>query len=59
MNTPDAIHQAPDADDNHIWSLLLQANDTILVTDDQLLLNKAAKDKSVISPATCLDVFLS
>jgi hypothetical protein len=33
-------------------------NDTILVTGDRLLLNKAPKDKSVISPATCLDVFL-
>ena len=55
---PEVIHQALDAGDNHIWSLLLQANDTILVTGDQLLLNKAPKDKSVISPATCIDVFL-
>jgi putative PIN family toxin of toxin-antitoxin system len=55
---PEIIHQAPDAGDNHIWSLLLQTNDTILVTGDQLLLKKAPKDKSVISPATCLNVFL-
>lgn len=56
---PPISHQAPDAGDDHLWSLLLQTNDTILVTGDQLLLNKPPVNKSVITPATCLEVFFS
>ena len=50
-------HQAPDSGDNHLWNLLLNNVDTILVSGDQLLLNNPPKDKSVITPRTCLEVF--
>lgn len=56
---PEVMHVAPDSGDNHLWSLLLQTDDTILVTGDQLLLNKAPKEKSVITPTTYLDIFHS
>ncbi len=55
---PPEAHQAPDTGDNHLWDLLLQAEDTTLVTGDQLLLNNPPTNKSVISPVTCLKVFL-
>ena len=56
---PSVSHQAPDSGDNHLWSLLLHNVDTILVSGDQLLLNNPPKDKSVITPRTCLEVFNS
>ena len=56
---PSVSHQAPDSGDNHLWNLLLHNVDTILVSGDQLLLNNPPKDKSVITPRTCLEVFNS
>ncbi len=56
---PTISQQAPDAGDDHLWSLLLQTDDTILVTGDQLLLNRPPTNKSVVTPATCLEVFLA
>ncbi len=55
---PTIQHAAPDSGDNHIWSLLLNQKDTILVTGDQLLLDKPPKKGRVISPALCAQLFL-
>ena len=49
---PTVIHHAPDKDDNHLWSLLLQTNDTVLVTGDQLLIENPPSGKSIMSPAS-------
>lgn len=54
---PTVALQAPDSGDNHLWSLLLHTVDTILVTGDQLLLDNAPKDKSVVTPRNCLELF--
>lgn len=54
---PEVSHQAPEPGDNHLWDLLLYFDDTILVTGDLLLLDNAPKDKSVITPRTCQEIF--
>jgi putative PIN family toxin of toxin-antitoxin system len=54
---PSLAPQAPDAGDDHLWALLLQTDDTILVTGDQLLVNTPPANKSVVTPATCLQIF--
>ena len=54
---PITSHQAPDAGDNHLWSLLLHTTDTVLVTGDQLLLNNPPTRKSVITPLRWLETF--
>jgi len=54
---PALSHQAPDSGDNHLCDLLLHAVDTILVTGDLLLLDSAPKDRLVITPRTCLEMF--
>lgn len=56
---PTVLHQAPDAGDDHLWNLLLQTDDTILITGDHLLLSKPPANKSIITPATYLEVFFS
>ena len=45
-----ASQQAPDPGDNHLWDLLLQTPDTILITGDQLLLCKPPAEGAVITP---------
>lgn len=54
---PVKIYRAPDIGDNHLWDLLQHSNDSILVTGDQLLIDKPPTDKSVISPASYQEVF--
>ncbi len=51
------LHHAPDKGDDHLWNLLLQTDNTILITGDQLLIEKPPSGKSVISPASYLDLY--
>jgi putative PIN family toxin of toxin-antitoxin system len=55
---PQMNQDAPDKGDNHLWSLLLQFENIILVTGDQLLIDLPPVDKSVITPAIFLEKFL-
>lgn len=49
---------APDPGDSHLWQLLATEPSAILVTGDQLLLEKPPPQNSVISPASCVQIFL-
>jgi len=48
---PVGVRKAPDSGDNHLWDLLQEKKGSILVTGDQLLLDKPLTDDSVILPA--------
>ncbi len=54
---PISKHQAPDNGDDHLWCLLHQTDDSVLITGDQLLINKPPFGKSVIKPATYLELY--
>ena len=57
--TPEeAISQAPDPGDDHLWALLATEPGAILVTGDQLLYDNPPRRSSVISPASCVNLFL-
>lgn len=55
---PDTDHSSPDPQDAHLWALLASEPTAILITGDQLLIEKPRPRRSVISPATWLDHFL-
>lgn len=46
----DNAHTAPDPGDRHLWALLAQESDCILVTGDQLLLQQPRPGSQVIAP---------
>lgn len=54
---PLAAGQAPDTGDNHLWDLLLQDKETVLITGDQRLLDNPPAGRSVMSPASYLEAF--
>ena len=56
---PPTSQTAPDSGNNHLWDLLLQRDDTVLVTGDQLLLNNTPAGKSIITPATCFELYIT
>lgn len=49
---PDAEHQAPDAQDAHLWALLACEASAVLITGDRLLLDNPRPASLIISPAT-------
>lgn len=49
----DASHAAPDPKDAHLWALLAHASGSILVTGDQLLLEKPRPGSRVMMPSGC------
>jgi len=49
---------APDPGDSHLWNLLMKHKDYTLVTGDQLLIEQAPLNRSVISPATYVKLCL-
>jgi putative PIN family toxin of toxin-antitoxin system len=55
---PQKKHQAPDSGDNHLWDLLLQANNTVLITGDKLLLSNPPDNASVISARAFMETIL-
>lgn len=48
---PVGLEEAPDSGDNHLWDLLQDNKESILVTGDKLLLEKPLLDTSVVLPA--------
>ena len=50
---------APDAGDNHLWTLLASHPGALLVTGDRLLLDEPPSDASVMSPRQFVETFLS
>lgn len=48
---PVGLEKAPDSGDNHLWDLLQDNKESILVTGDKLLLEKPLLDTSVVLPA--------
>ena len=56
---PKPASPAPDRGDDHLWALLATYSASILVTGDQLLLERPPDGNSVISPKTCVDRFLA
>ncbi len=47
---------APDAGDNHLWNLLSTGDATVLVTGDQLLLERPPAFASVLSPRSFVEM---
>jgi predicted nucleic acid-binding protein len=47
----DALHQAPDPQDGHLWALLAYEPSVLLITGDRLLQENPRPGGSVISPA--------
>ncbi len=54
---PANVHHAPDKGDNHLLSLLLQTDNAVLITGDQLLIDKPPTGKSILSPVAYMDLF--
>jgi predicted nucleic acid-binding protein len=48
---------APDAGDDHLWALLSSQTGVILITGDQLLIDRPPAPASVISPRTYVEQF--
>lgn len=55
----DALHQAPDPRDSHLWALLACEPSAVLVTGDRLLQENPRPGSSVISPARWAGDFLA
>jgi len=55
---PDTNHNSPDPQDTHLWALLASEPTAILITGDQMLIEKPRPRSSVISPATWVKHFL-
>jgi putative PIN family toxin of toxin-antitoxin system len=55
--TDNAIHEAPDPGDDHLWALLAGALDSILVTGDRLLLDRPRPGSVVITPTEFIDLW--
>ncbi|WP_291322371.1 putative toxin-antitoxin system toxin component, PIN family [Desulfonatronospira sp.] len=53
----DTKHSAPDAKDSHIWALLANEAQAILITGDKPLIDNPRPGSSVITPATWVDHF--
>ena len=53
---PAGAEQAPDRGDDHLWDIMQYNRETLLITGDQLLLDKPLKGTSIILPATYLDM---
>jgi putative PIN family toxin of toxin-antitoxin system len=49
---PDKHHLSPDIGDTHLWELLASEPSAVLITGDQLLIEKPRPRSSVINPAT-------
>jgi len=49
---PHHQHESPDPGDQHLWNLLASEQQAVLVTGDQLLLQRPRPGSSVISPST-------
>jgi predicted nucleic acid-binding protein len=56
---PEPASPAPDRGDDHLWALLAAYSASILVTGDQLLLERPPDSRAVISPKTCVDCLLA
>ena len=50
VREPEARTGAPDAKDNHLWSLLLDLPGSVLVTGDLALIRKPAPESGILSP---------
>jgi len=53
----DNEHISPDFQDSHLWALLASETSAVLLTGDQLLIEKPRPRRSVISPAAWLAHF--
>jgi len=51
------IENSPDTGDNHLWDILQHNKKCVLITGDQLLLEKPLKGASIILPATYFNIF--
>lgn len=50
---------APDPDDAHVWALLSDGSDVVLITGDRLLIERPRHGSSVVTPAVfCRDHLL-
>ncbi len=56
---PNPTSPAPDRNDDHLWALLAAHPGSLLVTGDKLLQERPPVFRSVISPATCVERFLT
>ena len=54
----DLTEPAPDPGDEHLWKLLATEPSAALVTGDQLLCKNPPSQRSVLSPASCVQFFL-
>lgn len=54
---PNAVADAPDPGDNHLWALLACEPEAQLVTGDRLLLDNPPEGASVVSPRYLVDAF--
>lgn len=52
------VDQAPDPGDQHLWKLLSTEPAAILVTGDRQLYESPPQQRSVMSPASCAQMFL-
>ena len=52
---PCLIYQAPDPDDDHLWSLIHALPGSLLVTGDQLLLRQASLALPIMTPRDFID----
>ena len=49
-------HNSPDPGDQHLWNMLAGTPHAVLVTGDQLLLRYPHPDRSLVSPATLVQL---
>ena len=54
---PGTPSKAPDAGDDHLWSLLASYADCLLVTGDRLLIENPPRRRSVISARDFIDLY--
>jgi putative PIN family toxin of toxin-antitoxin system len=55
VREPQARTGAPDAKDNHLWSLLLTQPNSVLVTGDQVLAKSPPPKSAVVTPREFVD----
>jgi putative PIN family toxin of toxin-antitoxin system len=54
----DSMELAPDPGDQHLWKLMATEQTAMLVTGDRLLYERPPEQRSVVSPASCVKMFL-
>ncbi|MGH8771722.1 MAG: putative toxin-antitoxin system toxin component, PIN family [Burkholderiales bacterium] len=56
VREPETLHGAPDAKDNHLWSLLQSEASSVLVTGDHALVESPPPKSAVLQPREFVDL---